>query len=437
MAGDPGSGPPPATKEVPSRAVKCAQCGAPFTLRGFAHTKSVACEYCGSLFDTSTHDWQLIEKVERRRHDVPLWPLGTKARFEGKRFDLVGWMKRFVKVDHVRYSWEEHLFFNPFHGFRYLVYQEGHFTLVTPLPGYPLESSGMGRRALYEGETYRHFSSADAFVDDVVGEFPWRVQKGESVRATDYVAPPLVLSSETSEGETVWSRGVYMSQADVFAAVGKPPKRFVQPPRSVAPNQPNPIASAEWLGRATAFALVAWCLLTLLYVFRCSSEKVLDVDVPAKAAVAAVGTEEAPGNVYPLKLGTSRDPANLEVTARAGVDNGWAFLGCALIDTKNEHAYPFGLEVSYYHGYDDGESWSEGSRDTEELLGAIPNGDYSLQVERDGTYSGLVHLTIRRDVPLFRYPIAALFLIVGFPAILLFRSRAFEARRWAESDHAP
>src|SRR5205085_2649572 len=104
-----------------------------------------------------------------------------------------------------------------------------------------------------------------------------------------------------------------------------------------------------------------------------------------------------------------RDPANLEVTAQAPLDNAYAFCGCALVNTQHEHSYPFGLEVGYYHGSEDGESWSEGSRDTEQLLGGIPNGDYVLQVDRDDPWSGPVHVTIRRDVPLFRYPIAALF----------------------------
>jgi hypothetical protein len=124
------------------------------------------------------------------------------------------------------------------------------------------------------------------------------------------------------------------------------------------------------------------------------------------------------------------------VILNAPVDNNWAFCGCALVDTKNEHAYPFGLEASYYHGYDDGEHWSEGSRETSIILGGIPNGEYVLQVEREDTFAGPVTITIRRDVALARYPIVALLILIAFPAILLLRSKSFETKRWAESDHS-
>ena len=422
-------------REVASRAVKCSQCGAPFTLRGFARTLSAACEYCGALFETSKPEWQLIEKVERRRQEAPLWPLGTKARFEGKRFDLVGWMKRYVVVDHIRYYWEEHLFFSPFHGYRYLVYSDGHFTLVKTLPGVPRRGPG-GRTAEYEHETFRHFQSAHAHVSDVVGEFPWRVKREDKVLASDYVAAPRILTEEKNDDETVWSRGDYMTREEVVAAVGNPPKRLLVRPTTVAANQPSPVAAAPWVAKATAAALLAWCFLTFVYIARSSNEPVLDVEVPPKA-VAAVGSEDVNLHVYPLKLASRRETATVQVTTSASLDNNWAFVSCALVDTKEEKAYSFGAEVSYYHGYEDGEAWSEGSRDTEVLLGGIPNGDYALQVERDDSFGGSVRIQVRRDVPLYRYPLAALFIIAVFPVIFLIRSRSFEARRWAESDHAP
>ncbi len=431
-----------ASRTVEARGVKCASCGAPFTLRGFARTVCVACEYCGNVFDTSTPEWQLISRVEKARQEAPLWPLGTKAKFEGgKRFDLVGWVKRFVEVGGERYFWEEHLFFSPFHGYRYLVYQNGHFSYVTPLPGVGQETPGSTRRATYLGETYRHFQQGQAVVYAVIGEFPWLVKRGETVLSVDYVAPPLMLSEERTAEESVWSSGVYWTQDQVIAAVG-PPKRPFRYPQGVAPNQPNPVSAAPWIAKATGYALLAWCLLSCVYVFRCSAQRVKDISVPPKSAmpkeVAHVGTEtleSPPGLIVPITLESSRSTANVEIAVHAPVDNNWAAVSCALVDTKNEHAYPFGVEVEYYRGYEDGEHWSEGSQNATVVIGGIPNGEYVLQIERDDTFQGPVNVVVRRDVALARYPIVALILILLFPAILLLRSRSFEARRWAESDH--
>ncbi len=437
-----------AGKAVESKALKCVACGAPYTLRGFATTKSVACEYCGSIFDTSTPEWQLIERVEKRRHDAPLWPLGTRATLEGHRFDLVGWMKRFVVVDHVKYFWEEHLFFSPFHGYRYLTYQDGHFTLVKPLPGMPRYSAR--RTATYEGVTYRHFQGAPASVHEVVGEFPWRVKRDESVQTDDFVAPPYMLSNERTTGqdggESVWSRGVYLTLAEVEKAVG-PAARAKRFTLGIAPNQPNPTGSVEWVKKATAIALAAWLFMTCVYVFRCAGTTVLDVDVAPKKvaqaptpgapvpAGAPAAEPDPPAAVHSLTLASAHDPANLEVELTAPVFNKYAFCECALVDVKNQHAYPFGLEIGYYQGVEDGETWSEGSREATIHLGNIPNGDYVFQVERDDDFPGTARIRIKRDVALARYPVLALLALLVFPIIILFRSRAFETRRWAESDH--
>ena len=51
-------------------------------------------------------------------------------------------------------------------GFRYLMLSDGHFAVVSPLPGVP--TTGLNQ-ASYNGRTYKHFSTAEAVVDEVLG----------------------------------------------------------------------------------------------------------------------------------------------------------------------------------------------------------------------------------------------------------------------------
>ena len=67
------------------------------------------------------------------------------------------------------------------------------------------------------------------------GEFYWRVEQGETVRAIDYVSAPLMLSEEISGSEMNWSAGVYMTNAEIEKAFGV---TDLPKPWSVAPNQP-------------------------------------------------------------------------------------------------------------------------------------------------------------------------------------------------------
>ena len=62
----------------------------------------------------------------------------------------------------------------------------------------------------------------------MLGEFPWQVRVGETIAAKDYIAPPRILSSESTTAETVWSSGEYVSGAEIWQAFqlpGAPPSR--------------------------------------------------------------------------------------------------------------------------------------------------------------------------------------------------------------------
>src|SRR5256886_7758141 len=81
---------------------------------------------------------------------------------------------------------------------------------------------GSSLTANYLGESYKHFQSAEANTDFVLGEFPWQVRVGELAEVTDFVHPPRVLSSEKLQNEVTWSIGEYMDGPVVWDAVQLP-----------------------------------------------------------------------------------------------------------------------------------------------------------------------------------------------------------------------
>jgi hypothetical protein len=408
---------------VPAVEMRCANCGAPWTMRGFNTTRTLACQHCGSVMDTSVDPWRVVQKVEGAYQARPRFPLGSRATLEGTPWELIGWCERSVRVEGTRYAWEEHLLYNPYEGFRFLVHQDGHWNFITPLPGVPDEGFG---RATYEGRSYRHFTSGKASVDEVLGEFPWEMKRGDSADTADYVDPPYMLSRETTGSEVVWSRGQYLEAGVVQAAFGKAP-RDARAPRGVYPSQPNPDEPLlAWMLKLSAVALLAWALLSLVYV---GSRK--DVLVWA-------GTVPPEGTA-PIEVQIQRGNT-LELDGRIPVDNSWAFVNAMLVGPiPTEEARFAGVEVSYYHGVEDGESWSEGSQHDSTTFAGVPPGRYVLQLSQDPSqpWKGEASITLREDVPLFRFPGCSLLLIVIVPALVLLRSRGFETRRWAESDHAP
>ncbi|MCW8141455.1 MAG: DUF4178 domain-containing protein [Planctomycetota bacterium] len=411
MAGEPE----PAV--VPARELRCPNCGAPWTLRGFNTTRTLGCEHCGSVIDTSGEHWQLVEKVEGAYNARPRFALGTRGELMGVKWEVIGWCSRYVRAYGQKFTWEEHLLYNPYEGFRYLVYQDGHFVFVTPLPGV---ATSRPMAAAYEDKTYKHFSTGKAIVEEVLGEFPWEVRRGDTAKTDDYVAPPLILSKEETAEEVTWSRGEYVEPDVVLKAFGKP-ARAVSQRKGVHACQPNPHRPMiDWMLKATGAALVLWALVSFIYMASNRSVPVWSGAVPAD------------GHAQEIVLTRG---GTVEVSAEAPCDNAWVFLNAMLVGPQgvSEEAQYAGLEVEYYHGPD----WTEGSRSTSTLVGGIAPGRYLLQVTHhpESTYKGDVAVHVREDVTAFRYVCCSFFLFLIVPIVAAIKTATFEQRRWAESDH--
>lgn len=119
-------------------------------------------------------------------------------------------------------------------------------------------------------------------------------------------------------------------------------------------------------------------------------------------------------------------------------------LDLALVNADDEVVSEMWSEVSYYSGYEGGESWSEGSREDERYFRAPPAGEYRMILKGTGG-SGLrgpprderVSVELRAGPVVTRYFIA-IFVVALLVALLGLAQRImFEVRRWApvmESD---
>jgi len=423
-------GPTPAgTPQVKS--LNCPSCGAALTVRSFSHAVTVVCDNCHSILDAQDPTLKVLQKFHAATdEDPPLIPLGTRGTIRGNPYDVIGFQRRTIHVDGDPYSWHEYLLFNPFKGFRYLTEYNGHWNDVSVLRSLPLTSPGASTLN-YLGETYKHFQTATAQTSYVLGEFPWRVRVGESAEVSDYVSPPRVISSEKTGKEVTWSMGEYITGRDLWVAfklAGAPPT-----PIGVYENQPSPLGAdvkLVWSIIATFLVLLV-ALLVACYSME-SDEQVFDQSYSLDTSVKKEASFVT--DIFELKGRTS----DVELTTTAHVDNNWIYLNYALINEDTGHAYDFGREVSYYHGYDEDGSWSEGSTTDTVTVPSVPPGHYYLRVEPESQYyRGTIYYSIalKRDVPqvsFFGLGVLALLVPAG---LITWRSINFEHLRWAESDY--
>jgi hypothetical protein len=228
-----------------------------------------------------------------------------------------------------------------------------------------------------------------------------------------------------------WSIGEYIAGGDLWKAFklqGDPPV-----PIGIYENQPSPMSSnvtSIW-SMAGVFLILLLSIAVGAYWME-SDEQVFEQTFEFNTGTG--GEASFVTDVFQLKGRTS----DVEVTTNAGVDNDWIYLNCALIDQDTGHAYDFGREVSYYHGYDSDGSWSEGGTNNTVTIPSVPPGNYYLRIEPESDPNrGLIRyvVTVKRDVPQASFMgLAALALLI--PAgLITWRSMNFEHLRWAESDY--
>jgi hypothetical protein len=415
---------------VKAKSLHCPNCGGPIELRGFAHTLTAVCPSCLSVLDATSPELQILQTFQDKERIQPKIPLGSRGTFNGTVYELIGFQERSVQTSDDFFSWDEYLLFNPYKGFRYISEYCGHWNVIRVLSRIPDPCIARGRRAFaLDGHKYAAFDSMVATTSYVVGEFPWQVRVGDTAACEDFIAPPYMLSSETTEGETTWSLGEYWEGSKIWQAFrlpGKPPDA-----QGVFANQPSPHAGKT----SSAWHLWLWlnvalfALVTVFNLTKANREVFRDeyVYVPGKSAEASFVTP-------PFELAGA--DKNVAVGAHANVDNDWIYLNFALINDQTGQTFDFAREVSYYHDSDG----SEGSRDNKVVIPDVPAGRYYLRVEPEMSSTAPAtryEIFVRRDVPVYSYFWIAAGLMLIPPLATWFRSNQFEARRWRESDYRP
>ncbi len=413
-----------------TRGFNCKNCGAAVELRALHHTLSVACSSCGAILDPNDPTLAVLQKNAKLNRIVPTIPLGSRGVLGGRRAEVIGFQQRSIKVEGTTYGWNEYVLFDPYQGFRYLSEYQGHWSDIRSIHALPAVSSRTRPTATYDDRPFRHFQSATASTEFVLGEFPWRVEVEDRVEVADFVAPPFMLSREGTKSEATWSLGEYTTGEQIwqaFALPGDPPD-----PIGVFAHQPSPY-TRKTAGYLRTFAALALALLLLMAgrTLTAAREQVFAHDYafqPRATAEAAFVTE-------PFTL---REPGTIQFEIETSVNNSWAYFDLALIDTRTGTALNVAREVSRYSGVDGDGSWSEGSAGASILIPRVPAGEYYLRVDPEGDQTNpkiQYRLRVRRDVVSLWPYLTALFLLGVGPAWHLMRSASFENRRWQESDH--
>ncbi|MBK9154426.1 MAG: DUF4178 domain-containing protein [Chloracidobacterium sp.] len=425
-------------RTVSAAAMGCPNCGGPLSLTAPDKAERVTCPNCDSLLDVNQGNLTYLKALTPTKADIGfVLPIGAEGTFaDGVKFRIIGSVVRSVTFDGITYYWHEYLLYNPRVGFRWLVHSDNHWNFVEPVNPAEVEATfgstmltSVPTMVKYNGRTFKIFQDAPARVEYVKGEFYWRVEQGETVRAIDYVSAPVMLSQESTANEVNWSAGVYLTREEVEKAFGV---SGLPKPWAVGPNQP-------FTGRF----YYTWGLIPLLLLFI-----VAIFMIPLSGLSSTVHSQQI--TLPPMANPTTpqiqfsdafqiKGNRNVKISASAPVNNSFVELDVDLINEQSQEVESIVIPIEYYTGTDSDGAWTEGSQSQDATVSALPAGKYTLRVAgtwQNSTQPMPVNVKVEQNVVRGVNFICALIVLAIVPIIGLFRKLIFESARWKDSEFA-
>src|SRR5204863_9608573 len=93
-----------------------------------------------------------------------------------------------------------------------------------------------------------------------------------------------------------------------------------------------------------------------------STELSIPPGIPVTPEVTANNPDPVASNVFFSEPFTLVGGKNVEIGFHAALENNWGYIVASLVNTGSGDVITVDANMEYYAGYDDGESWSEGSK---------------------------------------------------------------------------
>ncbi len=186
-----------------TRLLDCPNCGASVPITR-ADTQAITCPSCHSTLGVEHAGVQLLQKYAAAEVIDPPLPLGQRGSLRGREFEVVGFLQRYVEEDGTHYFWDEYLLYEEKTGkYGWLVcgnqgWQYGEVLGVAP-------QADAGSTVKYEDKNYQLTESSLAVTDYVLGEFNWKVQRGDRATSREYRRGDATISCETTSNEITWT----------------------------------------------------------------------------------------------------------------------------------------------------------------------------------------------------------------------------------------
>ncbi len=412
------------------KSINCTQCGAPVSIYGGGRRiQTITCGYCGTTLDAKKEYAVLKRYIDVQRPYMPL-KIGQTGTIKGVDFTIIG-VVEYTTIDDPS-SWLEYQIYSPTHGYAWLEYDQGHFIFshkVRDMPEGPVIKLARSQFKVRE-RTYKVIDYYSARVSYVEGELTWRAEKNDVVNLIEGIAPPYAYSLEKTATEQEYSVSEYLPFEVMKQAFDMP--ESYRKPRGIHAAQPYiPSGFIKGLVVAGKFFVPVSIVLLLLALIMGSGNRVLRTALSAQDYLQEDG-------VLTQQFQITKPERLVKLNLSLNLSNAWTWLDI-VVEKDQSPVFSLAKQISYYHGYEGGESWSEGSRSVSTYFKVPEAGEYSMRVFAEGgtgergnkAQQKTLYISIKEGVIVSRYFIAMVIVSLLALSSLAIRRFSFESRRWS------
>jgi hypothetical protein len=404
--------------------VPCYSCNTVTELEIGFEVVNFVCPNCHSLY-LSDNEGQLRLKSKFKSEIKNFtFKIGDKGVLKAVEYTVVAAL---VKQVGEGYRWTEYILKSAKDDFVYLSESDGNWIFLTEM----VEKFSVNQHPktiIHNGDIFDIYEYCDVEIENAQGYFDFSLPV-KKVHMVEYIHPPLMISIEKINDDETAFLGEYISQSEIkkgFPTADLPYQTGVNITRPYYFDLQN---------TAIIFCVVALMIIcTNWYIYKDQSEQSVFYK---EATFDEFNNKEIFGSSFVLKGGS----APLTVYVSSDVDNSWANIDVALVNEDTNEELHANKDVEYYHGYTDGENWTEGNPSEEFNICGVKAGKYHLVITPQKAPEDISNNVVRVNVVWNKPSLYNTWIIIGFMIVVYIVIRYckinFEKKRWEHSDYSP
>ncbi|WP_081712520.1 DUF4178 domain-containing protein [Flavobacterium limnosediminis] len=403
--------------------VPCYHCDVTTDVEVNFDVKTFVCPNCQNLY-LMADDGLRSQKGFSHRRPLAGLNVGQKGRLRGEDCTVTGIL---TKKAYGSYYWDEYILESKKGDFIYLSEASGHWILLKEVEdSYDVKNHP---RFLTHNEIRMNlYDYTDTEIVAAQGYFDFVIPV-KKVHMVEYIQPPYIISIETLGDQEATFFGEHISVKEIKKGFSMPKTPIKTGVGMVQPFLINV--------RNLAIIMCSAAVLILSSHLFIYSDKTEQVVLSESLTFDQHKDKSFVSPSFVLKGGS----APLTISTRSDVDNSWANLQVALVNEKtNEEVYA-NKDIEYYHGYTDGENWTEGDTSEEFNICGVNEGKYHIVVTPMKAPEDITNNFIKVNAVWNQPSMWNVWMPILFMGILTvglyYLSIYFEQKRWAESSYSP